>query len=158
MTHARHSRKGKPTLSGSPLTSFRKRTWKPRVRNPGPKGAPDAKSKTYIYMHVHVYATHHICVYNCLSVYIYAGDVIHFPAELKAYGLTEEVLLTVFGQACVGQSVCWKLKSIPVVSFYQTLHKFLKKWPLTKSATKSKVLCSNRPFVALTTLIVSLRI
>ena len=59
--------------------------------------------------------------------------------ELKAYGLTEEVLLTVFRQACVGQSVCWKLTSIPAISFYQTLHKYLKKWPLTRTATNSTV-------------------
>lgn len=35
--------------------------------------------------------------------------------------------------------VCWSLNEIPTVGFYRELHRFLKKWPISRSATKTAI-------------------
>lgn len=72
---------------------------------------------------------------QCIFFYI----DITFPEELLSYGLSEEILKTIFCQACNRQPVSWKLTSIPKVGFYQVLHSFLKKWPLTCKVSKREI-------------------
>ena len=62
-----------------------------------------------------------------------------FPQELVSYGLSEELLQTTFRQVSAGEPASWQLMSIPNVGFYQSLHHFLKRWPLTRRASKRAV-------------------
>ena len=64
---------------------------------------------------------------------------VDFPAELQQYGLTEEVLKEAFSQSVEDQELCWSLTKIPTVGFYRELHNFLKKWPSSRSATKTAI-------------------
>ena len=63
-----------------------------------------------------------------------------FPKELHSYGLNEELLQSVFHQVQTGSKpLQWQLKGVPNADFYINLHPFIKKWPITKSATKFAV-------------------
>ena len=63
-----------------------------------------------------------------------AADEALFPTQLIEAGLDEETLetsLTLQGDWCV--------KGIPTVGFYRCLHKFLVKWPKSRSMSKTAV-------------------
>ena len=62
-----------------------------------------------------------------------------FPEELSSrYGLTIEVLSNAFG---CGEDVIapWCVRGIPAVGFYRMLHRFLKKWTVTQTSTKTSI-------------------
>jgi len=62
------------------------------------------------------------------------------PEELKVYGLTDEVMSRTVNQFQKGETLDWKLRNIPKVSFYQSLHPFLKKQSRTfKLTTKDSL-------------------
>ena len=63
-----------------------------------------------------------------------------FPNKLYGYGLTEELLASVFQQV-LHQHVPlkWCLKGIPDIEFYQELHPFLKKWSATRGSSKATI-------------------
>ena len=56
-----------------------------------------------------------------------------------SYGLSEDLLATVFDQFENDETLSWSLRGIPDHGFYQDLHPFLKKWPRTQSSTKSSI-------------------
>lgn len=59
---------------------------------------------------------------------------------LHDYGLTENILATVFNQVLKkDDKVEWHLKVVPATDFYQKLHLFLKKWPLTCNSSKMDI-------------------
>lgn len=61
-----------------------------------------------------------------------SASYIEYPEELRARGLTEEVLSSTFQQILSGaESVDWQLISTPTTHFYQSLHRYLKKWPVS---------------------------
>ncbi|XP_019864443.1 PREDICTED: uncharacterized protein LOC109593780 [Amphimedon queenslandica] len=62
-----------------------------------------------------------------------------FPSGLVSYGLSEDLLGTVFDQFENHEPLSLSLRGIPVHGFYQNLHPFLKKWPGTQSSTKSSI-------------------
>lgn len=64
-----------------------------------------------------------------------------FPDILLAHGLTEELLSNIYHQVVEGKkpSDKWQLQEIPNVAFYQQLHLFIKKWYLTRNATKTTI-------------------
>ena len=65
---------------------------------------------------------------------------IKFPEQLHKYGLNEKLLLEVYGQVLDKRgTISWSLQGIPNVEFYQLLHPFLKKWPLTKSISRTMI-------------------
>lgn len=79
--------------------------------------------------------------YFIISLYFsHAGQVdqITFPDELHDYGLNERLLVKVFNhvQTQKNGSLSWCLRGVPNVGFYQQLHRFMKKWPLSHSSTK----------------------
>ncbi len=57
-------------------------------------------------------------------------------SELNRYGLTEDILQTVFLQSYEGNTLSWKVEPI---GFYRELYNYLCKWPQSKSATKSSI-------------------
>ena len=58
--------------------------------------------------------------------------------ELERYGLTETKLEEVFlSTENLGHT--WSLSEIPIVGFYRQLHHYLKRWPLSRSATKTMI-------------------
>ena len=66
--------------------------------------------------------------------------MIEFPEELHDYGLEEMLLQTVFEQVQSGKSnLKWCLHGVPNSYFYQKLHGFLKKWPVTRNTTKVSI-------------------
>ena len=73
------------------------------------------------------------CVYSTLSIII---GTCKFPEELYSYGLNEELLAASFRGVQMGEKPKWHLKGIPNIDFYMNLHPFLKRWPVTESATK----------------------
>ena len=62
--------------------------------------------------------------------------VASFPEELHDYGLDAELLEKVYNEVKVQKkrTISWKLKGIPEIGFYESLHRFLKRWPKTCSA------------------------
>lgn len=63
--------------------------------------------------------------------FILASDI-EYPEELRAHGLTDKVLSSTFQQILSGaESVDWQLISTPTTHFYQSLHRYLKKWPVS---------------------------
>ena len=74
-----------------------------------------------------------IIIFLC---FLSASDI-EYPEELRAHGLTEEVLLSTFQQILSGaESVDWQLISTPTTHFYQSLHRYLKKWPVSSRSSK----------------------
>ena len=68
--------------------------------------------------------------------FISASDI-EYPDELRAHGLTEEDLSSTFQQILSGaESVDWQLVSTPTTHFYQSLHCYLKKWPVSSGSSK----------------------
>ena len=66
--------------------------------------------------------------------------MVAFPKELHSYGLNENTLLVVFDQVQTGDiPLQWQLKGVPNADFYIKLHPFIKKWSVTKNATKVAV-------------------
>ena len=58
--------------------------------------------------------------------------------ELERYGLTETKLEEIFlSTENLGHT--WSLSEIPIVGFYRQLHHYLKRWPLSRSATKTMI-------------------
>ena len=55
---------------------------------------------------------------------------------LKAYGLNEDVLALAFKEAQNEDTLQWYVKGVPNADFYLALHPFLKKWHITRNATK----------------------
>ena len=75
-----------------------------------------------------------ICIF-----YIGAVD---FPQDLVAYGLSERTLTQIYEEVVGGKkspsdSRC--LNVTPNVDFYQALHPYLKKWHITRKATKTTI-------------------
>ena len=64
-----------------------------------------------------------------------------FPNGLHSYyDLNKEFLQSVFHQVQTGSKpLQWQLKGVLNADFYIKLHPFIKKWPITKSATKVAV-------------------
>ena len=62
-----------------------------------------------------------------------------FPQELVSHGLSEELLHTTLHQVCNEDPLNWHLTSVPTVGFYQALHSFLKRSPLTSKLSKHKI-------------------
>ena len=60
---------------------------------------------------------------------------------LRDYGLDEEILTSSFNDFCNGkEKLVWSLEGVvPTYKFYHILHQYLKKWPVTRSATKRNV-------------------
>ena len=77
-----------------------------------------------------------------MTTYIiqYSGHV-DFPPDLGKYGLNESLLAKVFYhvQHHKKTHIPWELKGIPEIRFYKELHCFIKKWPVTFSASKATV-------------------
>ena len=72
-------------------------------------------------------------------MYFFAGCAV-FPEELQQCGLTEDVLQRAFFQVCEGNSdLCWRVQRPVSVGFYRELNNYLRKWPPSKSATKTAV-------------------
>ena len=63
------------------------------------------------------------------------SEEVTFPKDLSDYGLTEELLSTIFKQVQSGRarSLTWYLKGTPIVGFYRHLHPYFKKWPLSRT-------------------------
>ena len=62
-----------------------------------------------------------------------------FPDNHQEYGFDEKILATTFNHVRHRETadLPWSLKGvIPTTEFYQTLHHFLKKWPISRVATK----------------------
>ena len=70
-----------------------------------------------------------------------AGSALKFPDELCKYGLNEALLTQVFLHVKHHKRglLPWHLKGSPQLHFYHEIHKFLRKWPLTYSATKATI-------------------
>ena len=63
-----------------------------------------------------------------------------FPLRLHGYGLNEELLASVYDQVLNKKNIlCWQLKDVPDIGFYQELHPFLKKWSITRGASKISI-------------------
>ena len=71
-------------------------------------------------------------------LFLYTGVEVPFPSGLTGYGLNEEILSSIFQDDWDGP-LQWSLKDIPNIEFYQLLHPFLKKWPLSHNASKSDI-------------------
>ena len=71
--------------------------------------------------------------------YILDKDADYFPKELHKYGCSKKALTEVFMHLKDGEKgeAPWKIQGIPNVDFYQHLYQYLKRWSLTKSATKT---------------------
>ena len=65
----------------------------------------------------------------------------YFPEELCKYGLNDELLTKLFLHVKDQKRghIPWQLKGLPELSFYSEMHKFLHKWPLTRSASKATI-------------------
>ena len=68
-------------------------------------------------------------------------DRVPFPDELYYYGLNEKLLAKVFHyvQAQKKGSLPWSVRGVPSMLFYQQLHRYMKKWPLSSSSTKTAI-------------------
>ena len=121
---------GEPKLTGSPLQTYRKRVWQPRIRN----AAGSAPGQLNYYTLILCQASR-ITYY--IYIYIYTGAV--FPTGLRDYGLSEERLQNVFSQVLEGKEPEWRLKGIPEIQFYRQLHPFLKKWPVSYRTSKQAI-------------------
>ena len=103
---------------GSPLQQYKQKIRLPRIRTPG-----TLNNNYYL----------HFTLYNVSSI---AFDL-SFPEELTTYGLSEAMLNKVFTEVeNYKRPLSWCVKGI---SFYQVLHQFLKRWPRSKSSTKSSI-------------------
>ena len=81
--------------------------------------------------------THTHYITNCILIF---SGAVPFPEELQKYGLSEETLEVFFKQVLTESIPSWTLRGmIPNVKFYQTLHSFLKKWPVTRTASKMAI-------------------
>ena len=111
-------------LDGSPLRSYLKRIWIPRIRN-GKQGLLCFKKSMGIIWNI-------IC----------AGCAPGFPVAVQEYGVTENILQEALLQ-CLEcpevPDVRWSLKETPTVGFYRELHNFLRKWPISSRMTKIAV-------------------
>ena len=59
---------------------------------------------------------------------------------MQQYGITESLLQRAFLESAEGQAeLCWTLDMPVTVGFYRDLHKYLQKWPLSRSASKATV-------------------
>lgn len=62
------------------------------------------------------------------------------PIELQQFGVTERLLQRAFLQCTEEQiGLCWRLDRPVTIGFYRELHKYLRKWPPSRSATKTTV-------------------
>ena len=111
-------------LDGSPLRSYLKRVWMPRIRNTQQGNCINKeieKSRHYLGL-------------------LFTGSTPLFPVLLQKYGLTENILMEGLLQCSQGHKlkvdIKWSLKEVPTVGFYRELHNFLRKWPLSRSMTK----------------------
>ena len=59
--------------------------------------------------------------------------------ELERYGLTEKTLEEAFLSMENNVGHTWSLSEVPIVGFYRQLHHYLKRWPLSRLATKSMI-------------------
>ena len=111
-------------LNGSPLRSYLRRVWAPRIRNEG------------------IYCIK-INLWTLCVVFSYIGCAPTFPAELEEYGLTEKVLKAALFQcseSCASPiDLSWSLKRTPTIGFYRELHLFLRKWHVAHAVTKSTI-------------------
>ena len=72
-----------------------------------------------------------------MHVFLKLGPkVASFPEDLYDYGLDVELLEKVYDEVKIQKkgAISWKLKGIPEIGFYESLHRFLKHWPKTRSA------------------------
>ena len=58
--------------------------------------------------------------------------------QLERYGLTKKKLEEAF-LSMESRSHAWSLSEVPIVGFYRQLHHYLKRWPPSRSATKSTI-------------------
>ena len=92
---------------------------------------------------VHVYMKLHY-FYTCSKLDTdffknLSTDEVSFPQELVSHGLCEELLHITLRQVCNGDPLSWRLTSVPTVGFYQALHSFLKRSPLTSKLSKREI-------------------
>ena len=124
------SLRGECKLSGSPLSSYQKRIWEPRIRN-------QAASGSVLLSVLHTLPVMTICMQILCPL---VDSHITFPSVLYQYGLSEDILTSTFRRVLDGKEhPCWSLKGIPEIRFYQELHPFLKKWPVTCGTTKQAI-------------------
>ena len=69
------------------------------------------------------------------------GSTPFFPEELRKNGLNDEMLTKVFLYVKDQKRghIPWQLNGLPELTFYSEMHKFLHKWPLTRSASKATI-------------------
>lgn len=74
-------------------------------------------------------------------IHVHVGDqTVGFPNQLVQHGATESLLQWSFIQCSEGETyLCWMLDKPVTLGFYRELHKYLKKWPTSHSATKTTV-------------------
>ena len=77
----KHSLRCECKLSGSPLSSYRKRIWEPRIRN-------QATSGSVLLSILHTLPVMTICMQ---ILYLLIDSHIAFPSVLYQYGLSEEI-------------------------------------------------------------------
>ena len=119
-------------LKGPSRKLYMRRHWTPRTRNTVMQGM----QFTCLYSNCALFRNCGECdVIMCFFILI---DSVPFPEELSSrYGLTIEVLSNMFG--CGEDDVPWCVQGIPAVGFYRMLHKFLKKWAVTRTLTKTSI-------------------
>nr|MCH9715538.1 hypothetical protein [Gammaproteobacteria bacterium] len=110
------SLKGDAKLIGSPLTTYRKRIWKPRIRN-------FASGMLMIIILDFNFNLFIIC-----SLFIEACSQSDFPPKLFEYGLNENLFTSCFHAFQAEISLPWKVKGIPDIGFYKALHPYMKKF------------------------------
>ena len=73
-----------------------------------------------------------------LLIYHFTTGSQTFPDELQQYGVTESLLQRAFLQCTEEQTEsCWTLDKPVTIGFYRELHKYLRRWPPSRSATKT---------------------
>ena len=127
-------------LQGSPLQTYRKRVWEPRIRNSSAEGYCSVTVYMYMWCILPcVQIAMRTCMY-CDYMYIYTTENPVFPTYLRDYGLTEDLLTVVFNQVLRGdENLEWSLTHVPKKQFYKELHSFLKKWQISHISSKTSI-------------------
>ena len=96
--------RGDAKLHGSPLATYRKRIWKPCVRNV-----------------TAAVSVHSPFIGTC-------SQCRQYLPELLAYGLNKELFMSCFQAFESETSLPWQMKGIPDVGFYKALHPYFTKF------------------------------
>ena len=116
-------------LKGDSRKSYLERHWIPRTRNIASQGMCNSNRALFRI----------ICPALVFILWLkILVDPTPFPEELNGkYGLTVDVLNSAFGKSDTLHQ--WSLRGIPDVGFYRKLHQFLKKWPVTRTLSKTAI-------------------